>query len=157
MQFTKMKGLYEKVGLEEQVIKSGKFKDTGSAMRNLTKEERVLLQDTINDVHDQFVEAIFEGRKEHLTRNEILALADGRIFSGQQALAHNLVDRLGNLPDAIELAGTLGGIPGKPKTIRTKRKTSLLDRLLGVTAERRLDRLLNNPGVTFRYELHFAE
>ena len=154
MQFTKIKGLYEKIGLEQQVVKSGKFKDTGSPVRDLTDEERELLQATLDDVHNQFIDAVFEGRQEHLTREEIVALADGRIFSGQQALEHKLVDQLGNLTDAIERAGELGGIEGKPKVVRTERKTSMLERLLGPTGKETLDRLLDNAGVTFRYELH---
>ena len=154
MQFTKLKGLYEKVGLEQQVVKSGKFKDTGSPVRDMTDEERELLQATLDDVHNQFIDAVFEGRQEYLTREEIVALADGRIFSGQQALEHRLVDQLGNLPDAIERAGELGGIEGKPKVVRTERKTSMLERLLGPTGKENLDRLLDSAGVTFRYELH---
>ncbi len=154
MQFTKLKGLYEKVGLEQQVVKSGKFKDTGSPVRDMTDEERELLQVTLDDVHNQFIDAVFEGRQTHLTREEIVALADGRIFSGQQALEHKLVDQLGNLPDAIDRAGELGGIEGKPKVVRTKRKTSMLERVLGPTGKENLDRLLDNAGVTFRYELH---
>jgi protease-4 len=154
MQFTKLKGLYEKVGLEQQVIKSGKFKDTGSSMRDMTDEERALLQATLDDVHNQFIDAVFEGRQAHLTREEIVTLADGRVFSGQQAFGHKMVDQLGNLPDAIERAGELGGISGKPKVVRTKRKTSMLERLLGTTGKENLDRLLDNAGVTFRYELH---
>ena len=154
MQFTKIKGLYEKIGLEQQVVKSGRFKDTGSPVRDLTDEERELLQATLDDVHNQFIDAVSEGRQEHLTREEIVALADGRIFSGQQALEHKLVDQLGNLPDAIERAGELGGIEGKPKVVRTERKTSMLERLLGPTGKENLDRLLDNAGVTFRYELH---
>ena len=154
MQFTKLKGLYEKIGLEQQVIKSGKFKDTGSSMRDMTDEERALLQATLDDVHNQFIDAVFEGRQAHLTREEIVTLADGRVFSGQQAFGHKMVDQLGNLPDAIERAGELGGISGKPKVVRTKRKTSMLERLLGTTGKENLDRLLDNAGVTFRYELH---
>ena len=154
MQFTKIKGLYEKIGLEQQVVKSGRFKDTGSPVRDLTDEERELLQATLDDVHNQFIDAVFEGRQEHLTREEIVALADGRIFSGQQALEYKLVDQLGNLSDAIERAGELGGIEGKPKVVRTERKTSMLERLLGPTGKENLDRLLDNAGVTFRYELH---
>ncbi|RKU06463.1 signal peptide peptidase SppA [Candidatus Poribacteria bacterium] len=154
MQFTKIKGLYEKIGLEQQVVKSGRFKDTGSPVRDLTDEERELLQATLDDVHNQFIDAVFEGRQEHLAREEIVALADGRIFSGQQALEHKLVDQLGNLSDAIERAGELGGIEGKPKVVRTERKTSMLERLLGHTGKENLDRLLDNAGVTFRYELH---
>ena len=154
MQFTKLKGLYEKIGLEQQVVKSGKFKDTGSPMRNLTDEERELLQATLDDVHNQFIDAVFEGRQAHLTREDIVALADGRIFSGQQALEHKLVDQLGNLTDAIDRAGKLGGISGKPKVVRTKRKPSMLERILGPTGKENLDKLFDSAGVTFRYELH---
>ena len=154
MQFTKLKGLYEKIGIEQQVVKSGKFKDTGSPLRDLTDEERGLLQATLDDVHNQFIDAVFEGRQEHLTREEVVALADGRIFSGQQALEHKLVDQLGNLADAIDRAGELGGISGKPKVVRTKRKPSMLERMLGPTGKENLDKLLDSAGVTFRYELH---
>ena len=154
MQFTKLKGLYEKIGLEQQVVKSGKFKDTGSPLRDLTDEERALLQATLDDVHNQFIDAVFEGRQEHLTREDVVALADGRIFSGQQALKHKLVDQLGNLADAIDRAGELGGISGKPKVVRTKRKPSMLERMLGPTGKENLDKLLDSAGVTFRYELH---
>ena len=81
MQFTKLKGLYEKVGLEQQVVKSGKFKDTGSPVRDMTDEERELLQVTLDDVHNQFIDAIFEGRQAHLTREEIVAsLPTGESF-----------------------------------------------------------------------------
>lgn len=154
MQFTKLKGLYEKIGIEQQVVKSGKFKDTGSPLRDLTDEERGLLQATLDDVHNQFIDAVFEGRQEHLTREDVVALADGRIFSGQQALEHKLVDQLGNLADAIDRAGELGGISGKPKVVRTKRKPSMLERMLGPTGKENLDKLLDSAGVTFRYELH---
>ena len=154
MQFTKLKGLYEKIGLEQQVVKSGKFKDTGSPLRDLTDEERALLQATLDDVHNQFIDAVFEGRQEHLTREDVVALADGRIFSGQQALEHKLVDQLGNLADAIDRAGELGGISGKPKVVRTKRKPSMLERMLGPTGKENLDKLLDSTGATFRYELH---
>ena len=154
MQFTKLKGLYEKIGLEQQVVKSGRFKDIGSPVRDLMDEERELLQATLDDVHNQFIDAVFEGRQDHLTREDVVALADGRIFSGQQALEHKLVDQLGNLPDAIDRAGVLGGISGKPKVVRTKRKPTLLERVLGTAGKGSLDKLLDNTGVTFRYELH---
>ena len=156
MQFMKMKELYEKVGLDQQVVKSGQFKDTGSSMRDLTSDERALLQETIDDVHYQFVDAIFEKRGDRLTREEVVALADGRIFSGNQALEYKLVDRLGNLPDAIEHAAQLGGIVGKPKISRIKHEPSLLERLLGVTGKQHLNGILNT-GALFRYELHFGE
>ena len=153
MQFTKMKGLYDKVGLEQQIIKSGQFKDAGSAFRDLTDEEKAALQETVDDVYNQFVDAISQSRAEHLTRDEIVQLADGRIFSGKQAQTHKLVDQLGNLQDAIKIAGKLGNIDGTPKVLRIQRKKSLLETILGIEQNRQLDDIINFPGVSFRYEL----
>lgn len=156
MQFTRLKGLYDKIGLEHQVIKSGEFKDTGSPFRQLTEKEQAVLQVTVDDVYNQFVDTIFEGRKSLLSRPEILELADGRIFSGQQALNAKLLDRLGNLPEAIEHAAELADIEGKPKVVRKKKKQSLLEQLLGVTQTPALDEMFSLPGVTFRYELSLS-
>lgn len=153
MQFTKMKGLYEKIGLEQQVIKSGQFKDAGSIFRDLTEEEKDVLQGTVDDVYNQFVDAIVKSREEHLNRDEIVKLADGRIFSGKQAQTRKLVDKLGNLQDAIKIAGELGNIEGTPKIVRKQRKSSLLEQLLGIKHNPQFDDILNFPGVTFRYEL----
>ncbi len=156
MQFTRLKGLYDKIGLEHQVIKSGEFKDTGSPFRQLTEKEQAVLQATVDDVYNQFVDTIFEARKSHLSRPEILELADGRIFSGQQALNSKLLDRLGNLPEAIKHAAELADIDGKPKVIRKEKKQSLLEQLLGVKQPPPLDEIFSLPGVTFRYELSFS-
>jgi len=153
MQFTKMKGLFEKVGFEQQIIKSGEFKDAGSAFRDLTAEEKAALQETVDDVYNQFVDAISQSRAEHLTRDEILKLADGRIYSGKQAQSHKLVDQLGNLQDAIKIAGKLGNIDGTPKVLRSQRKKSLLEYFLGIEQSPKLDDFVSFPGVTFRYEL----
>ncbi len=153
MQFTKMRGLYEKIGLEQQIIKSGQFKDAGSIFRDLTEAEKDILQETVDDVYNQFIDAIFESREKHLTRDEIVKLADGRIFSGKQAQTHKLVDKLGNLQDAIKIAGELGNIEGTPKIVRKQRKSSLLEQLIGIKHNPQFDDILSFPGVTFRYEL----
>ncbi len=157
MQFTRMKGLYDKIGLEHQVIKSGEFKDTGSPFRSLTEEEQTVLQATVDNVYNQFVDTIFEARQSLLSRSEIAELADGRIFSGQQALDLKLLDRLGNLPEAIELAGELANIDGKPKVVRKEKKTSLLEQLLGVQQTPVLDEMFSLPGVTFRYQMNLGD
>ena len=153
MQFTQLKGLYDKIGLEHQVIKSGEFKDTGSPFRGLTEKEQAVLQATVDDVYNQFVDTILEARNSLLNRSEIVELADGRIFSGQQALDSKLLDQLGNLPDAIELAAELANIDGKPKVVRKEKKTSLLEQLLGIQQPPALNEMFSLPGVTFRYEL----
>lgn len=157
MQFTRMKGLYDKIGLEHQAIKSGEFKDTGSPFRALTEEEQAVLQATVDNVYNQFVDTIFEARQSLLSRSEIAELADGRIFSGQQAFDLKLLDRLGNLPEAIELAGELANIDGKPKVVRKEKKTSLLEQLLGVQQTSVLDEMFSLPGVTFRYQMNLGD
>ena len=156
-QFIKLRGLYDKVGIDQQTVKSGKFKDTGSPVRDLTPEETELLQETLDDVHRQFIDAIFDRRSDRLTRDEVQALADGRIFSGNQALEYKLVDTLGNLHDAIAHAAELGGIVGKPKVVRVKQEPTLLERLLGVAGKHAMENFLDNTGVLFRYELSFGE
>ena len=157
MQFTQLKGLYDKVGLGHQVIKSGDFKDTGSPFREMTEQERAVLQSTVDDVYNQFVDTIFEARGEHLTRDEIVELADGRIFSGKQALDSKLLDQLGNLHDAIKTAGELADIEGKPKVVRKEKKTSLLEQLTGVKQIPPVNEMFSPPGVTFRYEMHLGK
>ncbi len=84
MSFTNLEELFGKIGLDFEVIKSGRFKDTGSWSRQMTDAERALLQETIDDIHAQFVEAVAEGRG--MEYDAVAVLADGRIFSGRQAL-----------------------------------------------------------------------
>ena len=157
MQFTRMKNLYDKVGLEHQVIKSGQFKDTGSPFRTLTEKEQALLQATVDDVHNQFVDTIAEARSNLLTRAEVVEFADGRIFSGKQASDSKLIDQLGNLPDAIKIAGELGGIEGKPKVLRKEKKTSLFEQLLGIKQMPPFNEMFSLPGVTFRYQMNLGD
>ncbi len=157
IQFTRMKGLYDKVGLEHQVVKSGQFKDTGSPFRELTEQERAVLQATVDDVYNQFVDTISKARGTLLTRTEVVELADGRIFSGKQALEAKLIDQLGNLPDAIKIAGELAGIEGKPRVLRPERRTSLFEQLLGIKQMPLLDEMFSLPGVTFRYQMSLGD
>ena len=108
--------LLDKIGVTTDPIKSGAHKDIGSMTRAMTPEERKLLQDLINGAYDQFLKAVMAGRG--LPEAEVRPLADGRIFTGEQAVAVKLVDQLGDSRDAIMLAGKLGGIPGTPKVVR---------------------------------------
>jgi len=115
MGFTQYKTLLDKIGLSKFVIKSGAHKDIGSAVREMTDEERGLLQAMIDDVHDQFVTAIAEGRS--LDPDKVRKLADGRLFSGRQALKAGLVDELGTLQNAIATAASLAHIDGEPNLV----------------------------------------
>ena len=119
LQIPNLGGLLQKVGIKTTVIKAGEHKDLGSMTRDLTEGERRILQEVMDDVHSQFVEAVAAGRR--MDRARVEQLADGRIFSGRQALSIGLVDELGDLPDAIERAGKMVGISGRPKVIQERR------------------------------------
>ncbi|MBI3944698.1 MAG: signal peptide peptidase SppA [Armatimonadetes bacterium] len=129
MEMQNLQGLFQKIGVRSNTIKSGKFKDIGSSTRPMTPEERELLQGLVNDVYEQFVGAIIAGRKQ-VDPARLRQLADGRIFTGRQAHALKLVDELGNLQDAVATAARLAGIRGRP-TVVELRRTSLLDTLTG--------------------------
>jgi protease-4 len=127
MEFSNVEDLLKKIGLRSYVIKSGKHKDIGSPLRNMTSEEKAILQGVIDSVHNQFVRAVAEGRD--MEERKVRQIADGRIFSGEQAKDLGLVDRLGSLQDAIEIAAEMIGIEGKPVVIYPKRKLSFYELL----------------------------
>ena len=153
MHFPKYGELMKKIGVEREVIKSGSYKDASSPYRKLTPEERELFQETIDDVYDEFVDMIVEGRKHRdLSREQVQEIADGRLMSGRQALEKKLVDQMGGLSDAIEYAGELGGIVGKPRVIRTKSRRSLLERLTRGIFGSELEHFIQDQP-TLRYQL----
>ncbi len=115
MQLPNIGGLLQKLGIKTTVIKSGKLKDLASITRELTPEERQILQSVMDDIHHQFIEDVAKGRK--LPVEKVAEVADGRIFSGRQALSLHFVDELGNFSDAVKKAAELGGIKGKPRLI----------------------------------------
>ena len=149
MQFVNVKDLIEKIGVKGFVIKSGSFKDTGSPVREMSPEERKLLQNVIDNVHSQFVNAVVEGRK--LPREEVLAIADGRILSGEQAKELGLVDVLGNQEDAVAEAGKMAKIEGEPRVVTIpKKKFSILE-LLREEAKSIIDEQLTQTRVRIDY------
>ncbi|OGW06786.1 MAG: hypothetical protein A2889_03250 [Nitrospinae bacterium RIFCSPLOWO2_01_FULL_39_10] len=127
MAFSNFEELMKKLGLKTTVIKSGKFKDVGSPVRELTEEERKILQSVSDDIHGQFIEAVAKGR--NLKIESVKELADGRIFSGRQAMESGLIDELGTLEDAISYATKLAGIKEKAKIVQERKEKNLLLRL----------------------------
>ncbi len=130
MQVPNVSGLLQKVGVRATIIKSGEFKDLGGAVRDPSDAERKILQDLLDDVHAQFIDAVAAGRK--MDRARVVALADGRVFTGRHAMAVGLVDELGDLRDAIARAGALAGLPGSPPVIQERRRWSLWDLVAGL-------------------------
>lgn len=149
MNFVNVRDLVEKIGIRGMVVKSGEYKDIGSPVREMKPGERKLLQGVIDNVHAQFVNAVAEGR--NLEKREVLAIADGRIFSGEQALALGLVDALGNQQDAVEEAGRLAKIEGEPKLILPPKKRFSILELLREEAKSIIDETLSP--IRLRFEV----
>lgn len=147
MELPNISGLMQKIGVETQVIKSGEHKDIASVFKALKSEEKQILQNVLDDVHNQFIIAVSEGRK--MKFEEIKKLADGRIFTGRMAKELGLVDELGNLQDAIMLAGKLAGIKGEPEVVQKKEKFSLTEILKGEFTGKLMDNVFQ--GVRLKY------
>jgi protease-4 len=152
LKLSNIESLMEKIGIKSHTLKTGKYKDSGSPVRKFSAEDRAMLQSVIDNTHQQFITAVAEGRR--LPVAEVRAIADGRILSGEQALAHKLVDRLGTLQDAIEEAGRLSGIAGEPELLLPpKKKVNYLD-LLAEGAEGTFNGALGRAsgGMSMMYE-----
>jgi len=130
MNFTNVEQLLHKLGLDLFNLKAGKFKDVGSPARPMTPVEKEYIQNLLDNVHEQFIVDVARGRG--LLAHKVREVADGRVFTGEMAQSLGLVDKLGNLSDAIELAGRLGGITEKiDVVVLPKEKISLLGLLFG--------------------------
>lgn len=150
MQYYQYKELADKIGVKQEVIKSGEFKDTGNPHRELTEKERELLDAVISEIQTQFVNAVAEGR--NLPAEKVREIADGRIFTGSMAKDYGLVDELGNFEDAVNLTKELAGIDGEVNLIYPQRKKlKLLDILMGEAAESISDILKNSTKSTIEY------
>ena len=149
MEYTNFKELFAKIGLAPVVIKSGDLKDAGSPVRDMTPKEEKYLQAFVQELHEQFVAAIAEGRQMEI--DAVRQLADGRIYTGADAKSLGLVDRIGNLEDAVQWAGELAGVKGDVTAVYIPtRKTSLLQ-LLGEATLRDLLGRVSRPEWTAGY------
>jgi len=104
--------LMKKIGYKAETLKSGRYKDLGNPMREMTREEVGLVQKLMDNIHAQFIRDVATGRNQG--EEQIRALADGRLYTGEQAKEVGLIDRLGNFQDALDRAAELAGIEGKP-------------------------------------------
>ncbi|MEA3345279.1 MAG: signal peptide peptidase SppA [Chloroflexota bacterium] len=123
-----LQGLLDKIGVKIYVMESGPHKE-GGTFQPFTEEERKIWEGIIEETYSNFVQVVVEGRG--LSEKRVRELADGRVYTGEQALKAGLVDSLGNLPEAVARAGELGDIVGKPRIIHYRPAPSLLGGLLG--------------------------
>lgn len=152
MKYSNVEGLLGKIGVKAFTLKTGKYKDVGSPVRPMSAQDKAMLQGVIESAYGQFVRAVAQGR--NLPEEDVRKIADGRIFTGEQALALKLVDRLGTLEDAIDEAGKLAGIKGEPRVIRPARKKKLLsDMLVEESAAKIGDMVRQESGFGLTYEM----
>ncbi len=147
MEVPNIKGLLEKLGVKTEVVKSGKHKDLASVFRGIGPEERAILQGVMDDVHEQFIQAVAEGRKMEI--DEVKKISDGRIFSGRQAQEIGLVDEIGDLDHAVKTAAKLAGIAEEPEIVTKKERSLIFDLLSGGTHGQGLGFL---PQVELKYQ-----
>ncbi len=145
---TNVEGLLGKIGVKMGSIKSGKMKDIGSMSRPMTPAELKLLQGLIDNAYGQFLTAVADGRG--MSKDEVRPHADGRIFTGEQALGFKLIDNLGDFHDAVAIAGKLAGIEGEPELLPESESISgileMLEMKLNVALEPRIS-LLREVGI----------
>lgn len=142
MGFTNLVEVMKKIGLSPVVVKSGQFKDIGSPARAMSDKERHILQRFVDKIHLQFVSDVASARK--MEQETLARLADGRIYTGEEAKELGLVDRMGNLEDTIELAGRMGGIEGKIQAVYPPAEKISLVRHLMESSVRELSRAIKS-------------
>jgi protease IV len=128
------------------------MKDAGSPTRKMTEQDEQYFQQLMDDVHRQFIDVVRVERK--LTAEQARSLADGRVFTGEQAVANGLADTLGTYEDAVTLAADLAGIKGQPSLVREVRRRSIWDGFLGGVGESVKDlkqEVLDRPVLSYRF------
>jgi len=120
--------------LKAIVMKAGEFKDTGSPVREMTPAERAYLQTLIDNMHSQFITSVAAGRR--MKVDDIRPLADGKVWTGEQAIPLKLVDQIGDFRAAVDDTAKSVGIKGEPTIVRPeKERKSVLDLLFGDASE----------------------
>jgi protease-4 len=150
MEFTNLEELLKKIGVKGVVLKGGEHKDIGSPFREMTPGEKRIMQDVIDNVHQQFIKAVAEGRK--MEQAKVVPVADGRIFTGEQAKQFGLVDEMGNLEDTVDMAAKLVKIDGRPTVIYPRRKFTLWEMLAKEMASTVVESL-HEKGIQLNYRL----
>lgn len=149
MEFANYEELLKKIGWQNIVVKSGRFKDIGSPNRPMSEADRQILQTMIDDVQSQFVSAVAQGR--NLSEEKVRGIADGRIMTGRQALSLGLVDKLGGLDTAIELAAELAGIEDPDIIYPLEPRLKLIDYLMQGVSDHLFKIMKQESGLKLNY------
>ena len=132
-EFITMKDLADKIGLKENVFKSGELKDAGNPFRDINDKDKAYFQDVVDNSFGQFLDVVSKERK--IDKEKLLPNANGRVFTGLQAKELGLIDSLGTFEDAIRITSKMAGIEGEPRIVREKKKFSIFEKIIGARME----------------------
>ncbi len=153
-QFNTFEKLMDKVGIGTETIKSGLLKDVGNSSRSMTKKEELMLKSVVMDSYEQFIAVVAEGRGKD--PEEIYPLADGSIYTGQQAYNLGLVDTLGGFKEAVEIAADLADLENKPEVVRfyERKQVSLFDLFgkFGAMVDNNLEHRFSEPQLMYMFQ-----
>lgn len=151
-EFLQLKEALDKLGVGVKTIKSGKLKDSGSSTRKMTEDDERYFQQLMDDVHRQFIEVVENERQ--LDHDLVVKIADGRVFTGEQAVSEGLVDTLGTFEDAINITAEIAGISGEPSLVKERKRRSFWDSIFGDVEESLTDlkqELLEKQVLSYRF------
>jgi protease-4 len=151
-EFLQLREALDKLGVDVKIIKSGKLKDAGIPTRPMTDADAKYFQSLIDEVHRQFMGVVCEERK--LSQEKVLALADGRVFTGEQAVKENLVDTLGTYEESLAIAAALAGIEGEPSIVKERKRVTFWNNVfgdVGETVKELKQEILDRPVLSYRY------
>jgi len=152
-EFLQVYDALEKLGIEMKTIKAGHLKDAGSPTRKMNEDDQRYFQGLMDDVHRQFMDVV--GRERHLSPQVVRGLADGRVFTGEQAVDLGLVDTIGTFEDAVHIAAAMAGIRGEPGIVKERKRQYWLESLMGDSGEtlRELKQeLIDRPVLSYRFQ-----
>lgn len=151
-EFITMKDLADKIGLKENVFKSGELKDAGNPFRDINEKDKAYFQDVVDNSFGQFLDVVSKERK--IDKEKLLPNANGRVFTGLQAKELGLIDSLGTFEDAIRITSKMAGIEGEPRIVREKKKFSIFEKIIGARMEDVTDlknKLFEEPILQYKF------
>jgi protease-4 len=151
-EFLQLREALDKLGVDVKVIKSGRLKDAGTPVREMTGEDERYFQSLMDEVHLQFADVVKEERDMEMDR--VMELADGRVFTGEDAVVKGLVDTLGTFEDAVMIAAEIAGIEGEPALVRERRRRVWWEGFVGEAIQEVTEwknELLDRPVLSYRF------
>jgi protease-4 len=151
-EFITIKDLADKLGIKENVFKSGELKDAGNPFRDMNEKDKAYFQDVVDNSFGQFLDVVSKERK--IDKEKLLPNANGRVFTGLQAKDLGLIDSLGTFEDAIRITSKMAGIEGEPRIVRERKKFSVFEKLIGARMEDVTDlknKLFEEPILQYKF------